>query len=121
MNEIIAACTVTGKRGRKTLWNKYSVMKREWTDRVACLAAQQKFPRIKKDAHFLYVFMERTKRRDPSNFISGGIKIIEDGLQACDKLPNDNWKYVASIETAWAVDKINPGCMLSVWYEEEDV
>ncbi|MBW2675806.1 MAG: hypothetical protein JRD89_20765 [Deltaproteobacteria bacterium] len=62
--------------------------------------------------YFTYFFMEPNKRRDPSNFTSGGIKIIEDALQSAGILKNDGWRNVLGISSYWTVDKDCPGVML---------
>ncbi|MHC4647297.1 MAG: RusA family crossover junction endodeoxyribonuclease [Planctomycetota bacterium] len=121
LNEILSERMVTGKPGvRGKKWNQYSKTKREWGQRIGSLAQYQKFPKIRKGANFIYTFMELTRRRDPSNVFSGGIKLIEDGLQVCGLLRNDNWEYVKGVEIGWGVDKVNPGCLVCVWYDEEE-
>lgn len=97
------------KRGKVLrAWNYYSVIKRDWTMRIRLLAASQDF-RAVEGCFFTYVINERDQRRDPSNFIGGAVKIIEDALQTAGLLSNDGWKNVAEIRTHWKVDKDKPG------------
>ena len=61
--------------------------------------------------HWGYLFVERNRRRDPSNILSVAIKVVEDGLQHAGIIPNDGWADVASITPEFVVGK-RPGVMV---------
>lgn len=91
LNEIIR------EKGRiRGKWNGYMTMKEQWGNRIAGQAMVQKFPKLER-GHFTYVFEEPNRKRDPSNVIAGGIKLIEDALQVAELLPNDGWEQILSI------------------------
>lgn len=125
LNDIIDA---KGNRFRSG-YDAYSSLKRKWGQTVALLARAQRFRRL-EEGHFVYLFREPNRRRDPSNFVAGGVKIVEDALQEAELLPNDGWKQVLSIDPHWVPDPIRPGVSLFVtrspvaatteWWAEED-
>jgi hypothetical protein len=109
MNEIINA---KGNRYQSG-YNAYSALKKKWSGIISHAARNQHFEKVEW-GHFSYYFLEPNRRRDPSNFASGGIKLIEDALQDCDLLSGDGWKNIRSVTPFWDVDKDNPGVMLVV-------
>lgn len=114
MNEIIEAKAT--KFGKGKGWRQadaYSKMKQVWGERIGSLAREQGFP-VLQEGHFVYLFREAHRRRDPSNFTAGGHKLIEDGLQQAGFLKNDGWGNVLSIQDKWIVDKARPGVTLFV-------
>ena len=108
-NEIIAACiashrlTPSGKR-----YNAYNATKQQWTERVGMMARVQKLRPVEA-GYFTYLFREENQRRDPSNFVAGGVKMIEDGLKACGVIRNDGWAVVLGYTSYWMVDNRAPG------------
>jgi Holliday junction resolvase RusA-like endonuclease len=116
LNEIIDAKGVVSKtrgRGGKR-WDGYSDLKSQWSQRVTLYARQASFGRIVGMNEFFYEIREPNRRRDPSNFVAGAVKITEDALQEAGLLENDGWKQVAGIHTTWTVDEKRPGVMLTV-------
>lgn len=110
LNEVIAAKgnSRVGKRGGR--WDAYQGLKRETGQTIALLAIAQRF-RVEGKA-FTYVFAEPDRRRDPSNFIAGGVKLIEDALQGAGLLENDGWDQVGEIRAHWCVNKAHPAVFL---------
>ena len=107
MNEILDSKGNRYRKGR----SKYSNMKAEYNQLIADLAKNQSLKPM-ESAYFTYFFMEPNKRRDPSNFTSGAIKLIEDGLQKAGVLKNDGWNNVLGISTYWTVDELCPGVVV---------
>ena len=97
LNEIIEAAGT-----RKGKWNAYMTLKSKWGDVIAAHARIQRFAEV-KDGHFTYLFEEPDRRRDPSNVIAGGVKLIEDALQEAGLLANDGWGEVLSIRPYFTV------------------
>lgn len=79
----------------------YSKMKKAAQKVVALYALEQRFQKITEPSHFVYLFGESASNKDPSNVCAGGIKVVEDALQAMGLLPNDNWKWVLSFTSSW--------------------
>lgn len=122
LNEILNAAGVISKvagRGGKR-WNAYSDMKRSWGHKIALQARAQGFEPIIGGATFHFSFYESDRRRDPPNFIGGGLKLIPDALQESGLLPNDGWKDFLGCSFEWFVlaDR-GPGVLLRV--ERESV
>lgn len=107
MNEIINA-----KGNSYNGYNAYSKMKKQWASTIGLLARAAKWHPEGKC--FTYLFREKDKRRDPSNFVAGGVKILEDALQDCGLLENDGWKHVEAFIPHWLVDAETPGVTLFV-------
>lgn len=110
LNEIILA---SSKRSGK--YSPYAKLKEQWGGTIALLAHAQNFPRLVGRHDFYYEFLEPNMRRDPSNFIAGGVKIIEDALQLAGLLDGDGWKNVASIRVTHRAKKEGFGIMLRVF------
>lgn len=115
LNEILDAQA----RGRrvyvKNRWvrmSRYAAMKKKWGGTVALLAQTAGWVFMEED-YFAYMFVEPNRRRDPSNFVGGGVKLVEDGLQESGLLANDGWKHVAGIQVGWVVGE-QPGIRLVV-------
>lgn len=87
-------------------------MKRDWTARIALAARLCGFERVER-GFFSYLFVEKNRRRDPSNVISGGVKLIEDALQEASLLEGDGWKQVRGLRAHWRLGA-SPGALLMV-------
>lgn len=113
LNEILEAASM-----RRGAWSKYADLKRQWTKTVQTCTISSGIEPMTGAVHFGYVFYEEHRRRDPSNFVSGCIKIVEDALQKVERyghpvLPNDGWMNVASFAFAWEVRPSSTG--IAVW------
>lgn len=110
LNEILAARGITGKRGAKgRRYDGYNELKQKW-QAVIALSARAYGLRPVTRAHIYYFFYERDRRRDPSNFVSGGVKIIEDALVGLRVLPGDGWSTIAGYQPLWSdEDPTMPG------------
>jgi hypothetical protein len=97
LNEVIA---MIGGRGGRYAWNSH---KRRLHGTVAQTADDVGFRVI--GPHWGYLFVEKDRRRDPSNIMSVAIKVIEDGLQGAGVIPNDGWADVVTIVTHFVVGK----------------
>ena len=60
-----------------------------------------------------YLFVESTRKRDPSNISAGAIKIIEDALVQGQLAPGDGWSGVLGIATHFLHDKNNEGVLVA--------
>lgn len=110
LNEILTARSTVGRGPKGGLYTAYAPIKRAWSERVVMMVrAQQIKPVGDRGAYLTYVFFEETRKRDPSNFVAGGLKVIEDGLQDAGIIANDGWKHILGFATYWDVDKKNPG------------
>lgn len=85
-----------GWQARHCLYNE---IKQDWKQRTV-RAVGSPFVRVER-AHFGYLVVEETFKRDPSNFCSAAIKFIEDGLVEAGVMPNDGWKEVLGIRMHW--------------------
>lgn len=91
----------------------YSVLKKGWGETIAWLAGAQGFQKTGGGV-FTYLFREPDRRRDPSNFIAGGVKIIEDALQDAGLLEGDGWRNVTAIQPWWIADATRAGVTVFV-------
>lgn len=104
LNEIISS-SATATRG----WSAYNTLKQKFTGQVTPLARVAGLGAI-GPGFFTYLFIEPDRKRDPSNVVGGGVKLIEDALQASGLLPNDGWAHVLGYTAFWRVGK--PGCLV---------
>jgi hypothetical protein len=121
LNDIIHASGSVGKQGGRAVsrgcytagarWNAYNDVKRKWSHEIMVFARQRRLRPLNEKC-FTFLFVERNMRRDPDNFIGGGMKIIFDALQECRLLAGDGWKQVQDIKTYWTVEKDDPGVFL---------
>jgi len=103
LNEIIATAKSGHGKG-----NSYSRMKKSVTD-VVCWCAKEAKLQPMNQVTILFYWKEKSKRRDPDGFSSGGRKMILDGLVKAGIIPDDGWKYVVGFADKWVVDSENPG------------
>lgn len=109
LNELFAARgQIRRVAGKTTRVDGYNELKRMWEQRVVLCARTQRLQPI-GSAFFTYLFREPDERRDPSNFMASGIKIVEDGLRKSKLLTNDGWKHVLGIAPYWVTDRRMPG------------
>lgn len=101
LNEIIRERGRTFGKGRKRS-DGYAKLKLAWADRIKAHARAQRFRPV-DFAAFSYLFVEAERRRDPSNVIAGGMKLIEDALQEAELLAGDGWANVTAIAPFWAL------------------
>lgn len=106
LNEIISS-SATSTRG----WSGYNTLKQRFTAQVILLARVRGLTAI-GPGFFTYLFVEGDRRRDPSNVVGGGVKLIEDALQAAELLPNDGWRHVLGYVGYWTVGA-RPCCLVS--------
>lgn len=114
-NELIAAAKQHGTKTSK--WNGYAAMKRAAEQIVVLRARTDKFQGFGA-AHFTYLFHEPHRRRDPSNVMAAGIKIVEDALRHGGFMANDGWRQVLGIRAHWVVSPKRPGVTVFVSDEE---
>lgn len=116
LNEIIDAkgtiSKARGKGGKR--WDGYQDLKAQWGQKVAIYARVANFGRITQPVECFYEIREPNRRRDPSNFVAGAVKIIEDALQEAGLLENDGWAQIVGIHPKWTVDERKPGVLLTV-------
>ncbi len=115
LNDVIdAASTVyRDKNGRQHRGNAYQTLKKKWSGTLMLLARSQGFS-CHDGGHFAYIFHETERRRDPSNVMAGGIKVIEDALQDAGLLGGDGWGHVFGIRVRWVHNKVFGGVVVVV-------
>jgi hypothetical protein len=86
-------------KSRGARWDLYNDIKQDWKVRTI-RALGTPFVRV-QSAHFGYLIIEETLKRDPSNICSAAVKFIEDGLVEAGVIPNDGWDNVLSIRVSW--------------------
>ena len=91
----------------KRHWSKYSRLKREYTELVACLARRQLRPVLSGRVYLSFVWYCRNRKRDPDN-IASAKKFIIDGLVTAGILPNDSLRWIMGFSDAFEVDAANP-------------
>lgn len=100
-NDLIAFATTHGFRKNGKVYNKYTYIKKLWTDRVCAAILKNNICAVDKVFVFM-IWFERNKRRDPDN-IASFIKFIFDGLQKAKILKNDGWKEIVGWENTFKI------------------
>lgn len=108
LNELIAAAKGHGGRGIA-----YAKMKRQWTELVWALAKSAKLKPVQR-ARLHFVWVEKDKRRDPSNVAATGRKFCEDGLVMAGVLSGDGWAGIAGFSDDFIVDPSRHGVDITI-------
>lgn len=114
-NDIVSASGKhgAGSRFKTKRWNRYSEMKRLWSEEIRIHALQRRLRPITETC-WTFMFAEGNRFRDPDNFVAGGWKIIFDALQDCGLLRGDGWKHVTDLKPYWTVDQEDPGVFVVI-------
>ena len=109
LNEYIAAERVRlGNKGGKFL-TKGAVMKRSWQADISIYIRKDlRGVHIEKPVIIHYHYYELNRRRDLGNIHAPCQKFVEDALQDCGIIANDNQKCVVGFTAHFDVDKENP-------------
>lgn len=105
LNEMVGM--LTQAKGGRHAWN---ALKKGHEGTIAKCAREQGF--TVEGEFWGYIFVEKSKRRDPSNIMGCALKLIEDSLQGCGLLGGDGWRHVKGICPAFKVDKEAPGIVV---------
>jgi len=94
LNELIEARSHWGRFANKTgkRWNSYSQMKQSFEVIVLWDALACGFNHISSPYVVSGTWVEASRRRDPSNVVAGGLKIVLDALVAGGLLDGDGWR-----------------------------
>jgi hypothetical protein len=92
-------------------WSAYNASKQKWAGNIALLANAKGVQAI-PPGYFTYLFCEPNQRRDPSNIVAGGVKLIEDALQAATLLKNDGWTDILGFTGYWIRKAERVGCLV---------
>lgn len=95
-------------------WNGYTQAKRDAEKEIGNHILGAGLPRFPAGVRIWYDFHEPTRRRDPSNFAGGAIKLIEDTLVRCGIIKGDGWEHMLAIYLNWRHDKDNPGIRVTI-------
>jgi hypothetical protein len=97
LNELLDAKAVMSSSSKRR-WSAYNSLKKQWAANLTLLARSQGFQRV-DSGYFTYLFIEPNQKRDKSNVIGAGVKLIEDSLVKAELLADDGWKNVLDIRT----------------------
>lgn len=105
LNELIGQLNTRGGR------HAYNALKTSTEGMIGKVAQDQGF--CPEGTFWGYLFVEPSRKRDPSNVSGGGVKLIEDALQRAQILPNDGWKNVRCVTVSFCVNRSSPGVMVA--------
>lgn len=105
LNEILV-----GQSGAIKGWSKYNDSKQKLSGDIVLLARRRGLGTL-GSGFFTYLLLETSQRRDPSNLVSGAVKIIEDALKVSGYLENDGWAHVLGFVGYW-VKSDKGGCLV---------
>lgn len=109
LNDYIAAERVRiGARSGRFL-TKGAVMKKEWQSYISLFIRRDlRGVKIEKPVLIHYRYFEENRKRDLGNIHAPCQKFVEDALQDCKVIANDNQKCVVGFTAHFEVDKENP-------------
>jgi len=88
---------------------KGSVMKKEWQSYISLFIRKDlRGVRILKPVIIHYRYFEENRKRDLGNIHAPCQKFVEDALQECHVIANDNQKCVVGFTANFNVDADNP-------------
>ena len=95
--------------GRGKFLTKGAVMKREWQQYISIFIRKDlRGVRIEKPVIIHYHYYEPNRKRDIGNIHAPCQKFVEDALQDCNVIANDNQKCVVGFTASFDLDKQNP-------------
>jgi hypothetical protein len=106
LNQIIAESA-----GASSGWSKYAQTKKRWTEQVVLMARTKDLAPI-PPSYMAYLFCEPNRKVDPSNMVGGGVKVLEDALQAAGLLQNDGWTDILGYVGYWEKMAHRVGCLV---------
>lgn len=115
LNDYIAAerQRLNTKRGK--FMTKGALMKREWQDYISIFIRRDlRGVRIDKPVIIHYHYYEENRKRDIGNIHAPCQKFVEDALQECRVLKNDNQKCVVGFTATFDYDKENPRVVVQI-------
>ena len=83
-----------------------------------CARQQLKGLRFHKPVAFLYLWVEKDRRRDKDN-VAFAKKFIQDALVSLGILENDGWKQIAGFTDVFDCDPANPRVEVLMWEVED--
>ena len=104
LNQFIHAERQRTPRG----FTKGAVMKKEWQKYVVSCIRKQLRVKIKKPICVHYYYYEQDIKRDIGNVHAFCQKVVEDALQDCAVIPNDNQYYIPKFTADFYIDPVNP-------------
>ena len=109
LNDYIAAERVRiGARSGRFL-TKGAIMKKEWQSYISLFIRRDlRGVKIEKPVLIHYRYFEENRKRDLGNIHAPCQKFVEDALQDCKVIANDNQKCVVGFTAHFEVDKENP-------------
>ena len=97
--------------------NKYkaAAMKRE-SQMLVCayIAKNLRGTHIRRRVRLDFLWVERDRRRDPSNIAGFGVKVIEDALVQQHVLQDDGWDEISGMAHAYAIDRKHPRIIVTI-------
>ena len=95
--------------GRGKFLTKGAVMKREWQNYISVFIRKDlRGVKIEKPIIVHYHYFEPNRKRDFGNIHAPTQKFVEDALQDCGTIINDNQRYIVGFTADFAIDKENP-------------
>jgi hypothetical protein len=112
LNELLRARGRDRPVGPNKRHDEYTDLKRDIEHRVVLCARSQRLLAVER-AYLTYLFFEENRRRDPSNIVAAGMKLIEDGLRKAQILSNDGWSDIAGFAQYWVLGDYGVAVFLS--------
>ena len=95
--------------GRGKFLTKGAVMKKEWQQYISLFIHKDlRGVKIEKPIVVHYHYYEPNRKRDFGNIHAPTQKFVEDALQDCGTIINDNQRYIVGFTADFAIDKENP-------------
>jgi len=109
LNDYIAAERVRINARSGKFLTKGAVMKKEWQSYISLFIRKDlRGVKIEKPILIHYRYFEENRKRDLGNIHAPCQKFVEDALQDCKVIANDNQKCVVGFTANFDVDKDNP-------------
>ena len=106
--------------GRGKFMTKGALMKREWQNYISVfIRKDMRGVKIEKPVVIHYHYFEENRKRDFGNIHAPCQKFVEDALQECGVIKNDNQKFVVGFTATFDVCKENPRVEISLEEREE--
>lgn len=97
----------------------YNAVKKRIENQIGVIITRSGMPAF-RFASIEYVFFEPNAKRDPSNIVSAGMKLIEDAMVRRCVLPGDGWASVLAFKATWQETDGIPGVGVTLEGELSD-
>ena len=115
LNDYIKAERVRINTRKGKFLTKGAIMKADWQKKISVYILNElRGVKVKKPVVIHYEYFEENRKRDIGNIHAPVQKFVEDALQDCGVIPQDNQTWVVGFTARFAICKENPRIVVTL-------